>query len=274
MWQLFRLGTTYFIRKVGGRGAAKALKDGAEKVGRASSRSDANKKLASQTAKVTSESTKEVVKRTGPTTPWRVLENGKHVFKPLDKAVRNKLSAPMRKRYDKALKTYNDRMGRTTAERTMRNRGRGPVGQAYGVGRATAQRLGSGSATSGVARVAKVGLTASGYGWVAGMAVDAAIRQTPWFKKWRKENPDAPESEATPGGKKKTTAPKTQPQTRTQPQTKTQPPAPPATPEEKHKAAIKKHGKHSKQAGRAWGAKHGIDISYSMAYFLSLIIPR
>ena len=45
MWQLFRLGTTYFIRKVGGRGAAKALKDGAEKVGRASSRSDANKKI-------------------------------------------------------------------------------------------------------------------------------------------------------------------------------------------------------------------------------------
>jgi len=35
-----------------------------------------------------------------------------------------------------------------------------------------------------------------------------------------------------------------------------------ATLADKHEAAKKKHGKHSEQAGVAWGKKHGIDISY------------
>ena len=230
-------------------GAAKAIGEGT-KVAAAKSVGNAAKAIGEGIKKSAAKSAAQTARLAN--TPWRVLKDGKHVFKPLDNAVRNKLSSPMRKRYDKALKTYNNRVGRTTAERTMRNRGRGPLGQTYGVGRAGFQRLGSGSATSGAARVAKAGLTAGGYGWVAGMAVDAAVRQTPWFKKWREENPDAPESQAKPVGKAdgpntdgpKTDGPKTAPKKEASP------------------IAKDRHGKYSPQAGRALGKKHGIDISY------------
>ena len=284
-WQLLRIGATYVIKRVGSKAFNKAIKEGAKKVGKSGSRSEVNKKLASQTAKATkpkvpkkpatwSKTGEDIVRtpQVGGTAPWR--KAGK--FIKLSTPAVSRLSASQRKLYKTALKTWERRsktsgVGRATL-RAVETPKTQPLRKAARYTRAGIMKLGKyPTVRSGLFRIGQGGAAVYTGAQLAEMGYRKAttgkwsdkdgnllsvipFSETDWWSwkggKKEKEKPAAAEKREAPA------------QTQTQTQTQPKAPAPPATLEEKHQIAKDVHGKHSKKAGRAWGAKHGIDISY------------
>ena len=200
-------------------------------------------------------------------TPWR--QNGK--FVELDRTQVSKLSAPLRKQYKAAEKTWLKRTKKVGVGRQLIKAKDTPFGatglpKVAAYSRAGMMKLGKyPTVRSGLWRVGKTAgsiytgaqLAEMGYKrlstgkWnVPGLI---PFSETDWWswKGGKKEGEKPTTEKAVPAEKKEAPA---------QPQPKAK--APPASLKEKHEIAQSIHGKHSKQAGRAWGAKHGIDISY------------
>jgi hypothetical protein len=213
----------------------------------------------------------------GGTAPWRKAGE----FTKLGPAEVSKLSSSQRKIYKTALDTWLKRNKSSKVARQVLKAKETPFGMSGGM--KVARYSKAGLMKLGKYPTVRSGLFRIGQGGAA-VYTGAQIAEMGYRKattgKWSDKDGNLlsviPFSEADwwswKGGKKgdgnkspasKTAVKKPQPKTQSQSQTTTTTTtARPASPDEKIQIAKNTHGKYSKQAGVAWGKKHGIDISH------------
>ena len=279
LWGIFLLASKFVVSKIGSAAAKKLVKKGAKQVagksgqrtwkresgaaknaeglqaaqsvgGAAKAIGEGTKVAAARSvggaAKAIGEGTKVAAARLAKT-PWL---NKAGDFTKLDKSAIQNLTTSQAKLYREAAKAARGvdkakriQKLRSSAEATVNPVGR--VARRVGIGAAHASKVGS--RARGAARLALGGAGA----WTTGTAIGEGIsyllnRDEKGGEEKDKKKKNGKDGNGGARGGSSTAKSK----------------SPPANPSEEVEIAKDTHGKYSKQAGRALGKKHGIDISY------------